>query len=88
MMIGMMAMVVVVMSVPSPICEDFVGHATTMRVTRRGAAFEAPTPSTCCLLATNSKMPMQTVATLEADACAMRDGSGVVYAARGGGGGG
>src|ERR1700677_1965263 len=39
----------------SQICEDYVGHATT-RETRHVAAFEAPTPSTCYPLATNSKM--------------------------------
>lgn len=41
----------------SPMCGDSVGHATTMRGMRRGAAFEAPTPLTCCLRLTNSKMP-------------------------------
>ena len=40
----------------SPTCEDYVGHAMT-REMRRGATFEAPTPSTYCLHATNWKTP-------------------------------
>lgn len=40
----------------APICEDYVGHATTTRETRHDAASGAPTPSKYYLFATNSKM--------------------------------
>ena len=40
----------------APICEDYVGHATTTRETRHDAASGAPTMSKCYLFATNSKM--------------------------------